>query len=273
MYEAIDIKFKSINIKQYNKESLANFCSKFILDNPFISFDDIYNSNKMMECFMDRINEATRYQKKCILLFGDRGSGKSLLVHGYAHRMGGVVAQIESDKFLRIPFFAKEFIKACFKNIAFNKPLFVYMKNIENMFSCKNQFDFIYDKVASSFKLNVYFIASTNIDLRKLHKDIYNKFQFYQEVKTIETKDKAEFIKFLCDKFDIKINMNIQELNNFVVQNLENFPNRKIYELIKCAINFKKQKVIKNDEPNWVYREGLNLIDLQDAMSGVNPFM
>ena len=274
IYEAIDVKFKSITAQQYkNNEPLIDFCSKFILHTPFISFGDIYNNNKMVDYYLDRINEANRSKKKCILLYGDRGSGKSLLVHAYAKKMGGSVAQINGDEFLKIPFFAKQFVKVCFKNIGFNKPLFVYIKNIENMYSCKNQFDFIYDKVASSFNLNIYFIASTNIDLRNLHKDIYNKFQFFQEVKTIETSKKADFIKFLCEKFDIKLNSSYNELNNFVYQNLDSFPNKKIFELIKNAINIKKQKTLQSDEPNWVYKEGLNLFDLQNALSSINPYL
>ena len=274
LYEAIDTKYKSINPNQFkNNESLIDFCSKFILYNPFITFDDIYNNNNMIDGFMEKLNEARIHQKKCILLYGDRGSGKSLLVHACAQKMGGSVAQIERDQFLKIPFFAREFMKVCFKNIGYNKPLFVYMKNIEYMFSCRNQFDFIYDKVASSFNLNIYFIASTNIDLNRLPKDIYHKFQFFHEVKTVENKNKSDFMRFICDKCDIKLNVNLIEFNNFINQNLDNFPNKKIFELIKCAINIKKQKTMPSDEPNWVYKEGLNLLDLTNALSGINPFL
>ena len=275
LYEGIDNKFKSINASQYKiNESLTDFCYKFILKNAFISFDDIYNNNNMIDRFMEKLNEARIHQKKCILLYGDRGSGKTLLVHGCAHKMGATVAQIEGDQFLKIPFFAKEFAKVCFNNIGINKPLFVYMKNIEYMmFSCRNQFDYIYDKVASSFNLNIYFIASTDFNLQKLPKEIYHKFQFFQEVNTIETKNKADFIRFLCERFDIKLNINLYEMNNFVNQNLDSFPNKKIFELLKCAINIKKQRTIQSDQPNWVYKEGLNLIDLTNALSGTNPFL
>ena len=89
----------------------------------------------------------------------------------------------------------------------------------------------------------------------------------------METKNKAEFLRFICNKCDIKLNVNPNEMNNFIKLNLENFPNKKIFELIKCAINIKKQKTIQSDEPNWVYKEGLNLIDLTDALSGINPFL
>ena len=55
------------------------------------------------------------------------------------------------------------------------------MKNIENMFSSLKQFDFIYDRIASALESSIYFIASTNLDLKKLPKKIYDKFQFFQK--------------------------------------------------------------------------------------------
>jgi len=274
LYDMIDIKYKSINNQTYkNNESLIDFCSQFILSKSFISYSDIYNNNHMIETFTKNMEEANYRQKKCILLYGDRGSGKTLLVHGYARRIGASVAQVEGKDILKIKFFSKEFVKVCFKNIAYNKPLLVYMKNIENMFNCMNQFDFIYDKVASSFKLNIYFIASTNININTLPKVIYNKFQFFQEVKTVETKNKADYLRFICEKIDIKLNINVFELNNFANQYLESFPNKKIFELVKTAINIKKERTIQSDEPNWVYKEGLNLNDFKNAISRVNPYL
>ena len=274
IYESISRKFKSINVNQYNKnDPLDEFCSKFILYKPFISFDDIYNSDNIVENFGEKLAEANRYKKKCILLFGDRGAGKTLLVHAYAQKMGGSVAQIEGDQCLKIPYFAKEFVKVCFKNVDFNRPMFIFVKNIEYMQACTNQFDYIYDKVASSFNLNIYFIASTSINIQKLPRPIYNKFQFFQEVKTIEIKDKADFMMFLCNKFGIKLNANLNELNEFVNNNLDNFPNKKIYELIKCAINLKMENAKKTNETYWVYKEGINLIDLTNALSRINPYL
>ena len=274
-YEAISKKFKLINASQFNpnNDSLTEFCSKFILYNPFISFDDIYNSDNIIESFMEKLAEARRYKKKCILLFGDRGAGKTLLVHAYAKKMGGSVAQIEGDQCFKIPYFAKEFVKICFNNVDFNKPMFIYVRNIEQMQSCTNQFDYIYDKVSSSYNLNIYFIASTSVIIQKLPRIIYDKFQFFQEVKTVETKNKADFMMFLCNKFNIKLNVNSNELNDFVNQNLDNFPNKKIYELIKCSINLKMQKAMKTNETYWVYKEGINLNDLTNALSLINPFL
>lgn len=82
-------------------------------------------------------------------------------------------------------------------------------------------------KLLLLFNLNIYFISFKSINIQKLPRPIYNKFQFFQEVKTIEIKDKADFMMFLCNKFGIKLNVNLTELNDFINSNLDNFPNKK----------------------------------------------
>ena len=274
LYESINKKYKSINPKLYkNNESLIDFCLKLVLINPFISNDDIYDNENMKEIFSNNLMEANYKRKRCILLYGDRGSGKTLLVHGYARKIGACVAQVDDGEILKIQFFAKEFVKVCFKHIPCNKPILVYMKNIENMFSSLKQFDFIYDRIASALESSIYFIASTNLDLKKLPKKIYDKFQFFQEVTTVETKNKSDFLKFICDKVDIKLNASLFDLNSFAYDYLDNFPNKKIYELVKIAIDMKKEKNNQNNEPNWVYKEGLNLDDLKAAVPRINPYL
>ena len=78
---------------------------------------------------------------------------------------------------------------------------------------------------------------------------------------------------FLCNKFGIKLNTNLNELNDFINGNLGNFPNKKIYELIKYAINLKMENAKKTIETYWVYKEGINLIDLTNALSAINPYL
>ena len=273
-YELIDLKYKSINPPPTNsQEVLFEVCSKFILKNPFISFEDIYDKNNMENNLNEIMREANFKQTKCILLYGGKGVGKTLLVHGYAKKIGASVAQLEGTDFLKVPFFAKEFVKVCVKNVAYNKPLFVYIRNIEKMFPCMNQLNFIYDKVASSFKLNIYFIASTTVDLRSLYKNIYDKFQFYLEVKNVEPRNKPEFLRFICDKIGIKLNINLVEYNDFVQNYLGSFTNKKIFEFVKLAINLKKEKTMQNEDPNWIYKEGLNLNDFKNAISNISPYL
>lgn len=272
-YELINTKYKSINLPMTNsKEVLDEICSKFILT-PFIAFDDIFDNGNMKDNFSQIMKGANTRQSKCILLYGGRGVGKTLLVHGYARKIGANVIQLEGTDFLKVPFFAAEFGKICIKNASFNRPLFVYIKNIEQMIPCMNQLNFIYDKVASSFKLNIYFIASTSLDLRSLNKNIYNKFQYYLEVKSVAQKDKPEYLRFICDKIGIKININLIEFNDFVNNYLGCFSNKKIFELIKLAINIKKERTMQNEDPNWIYKEGLNLKDLKNAISNISPYL
>ena len=52
------------------------------------------------------------------------------------------------------------------------------------------------------------------------------------------------------------------------MENLHYFSNRDIFNLIKNAIDIKKQNSPPNDE-NWVYREGLNEEDIMKAFSNV----
>ena len=273
-YELINTKYNSINLPITNsKEILNEVCSKFILTNPFIAFDDIFDKSNMIDIFCQVMKGANARNSKCILLYGGRGVGKTLLVHGYARKTGGSVIQLEGTDFLKIPFFAAEFGKVCVKNTSFNKPLYVYIKNIDKMLPCLNQLNFIYDKIASSFKLNIYFIASTSLELRFFPKNLYTKFQYYLEIKNVAQNNKPEYFRFICDKIGIKLNINLIEFNDFVNNYLGSFSNKKIYELIKLAINIKKERAMQNEDQNWIYKEGLNLIDLKNAISNISPYL
>ena len=106
------------------------------------------------------------------------------MVHALANHLEAKNSQIEGWELFKIPFFSGEFIKACFGSLAF-KPLIIYIKNIEKMSSEMNNFNFIYDKVASSLKLNVYFIASSTINIYNIPKSINDKFQFFQFIKQL----------------------------------------------------------------------------------------
>ena len=201
------------------------------------------------------------------MIYGPHGCGKTLLVHALANKLGARITQIEGVEFFKIPFFSREFIKACFASIQF-KPLIIFVKNIEKMFSSINNFNYIYDKVSSSFHLNVYFFASSSINAYNLPRPIADKFHFFQLVKPIDKNSKGEYIRFICKKIGIEIKMNDKDLNTFAVENLNSFSNEDIFDLIKNAIEFKKKYSPPNDE-NWVYREGLLKDDIFDALSSI----
>ena len=274
VYKIINIRFKPVLFRPYDQnETLIDFCSKYILHKPFISFDDIYDNNSVDESKKVRnslnfyVDQANKTGNKCFLVYGPHGCGKTLTIHALANKLGARIAQIEGIELFKIPFFSRDFIKACFSSINF-KPLIIYMKNIEQMFSTMNNFNFIYDKVSSSFQLNVYFFASSSINAYNLPRQINDKFQFFQLINPVDKKKRSEYIRFISEKIGIAIKINEQELNNFAMEKLNNFSNGDIFDLIRNAIGIKKNNGPPDDE-NWVYREGLYLDDILNALGSV----
>ena len=276
VYKIIPIRFRPAFYKPYENpnDSLINFCSKYILNKPFISFDDIYESissdeiQKLKYTLSSSIVQAKKTGNKCFLIYGPKGCGKTLYVHALANYIGAKIAQIDGIELFKIPFFAREFVKACFWGLQ-NNAIIIYMRNIEQMFSTINNFNYIYDKVSSSYHLNVYFFASSSINRYNLPKQVVDKFQFFQCVKPIDNNHKSDYIRFIGTKIGIEIKVNEQNLNKFVMENLYNFTNEDIFDIIRNAIGIKKQSSPPDDE-NWVYREGLYEDDLYKALGSVN---
>ena len=276
VYKIIPIRFRPAFYKPYENpnDSLINFCSKYILNKPFISFDDIYESissdeiQKLKYTLSSSIVQAKKTGNNCFLIYGPKGCGKTLYVHALANYIGAKIAQIDGIELFKIPFFAREFVKACFWGLQ-NNAIIIYMRNIEQMFSTINNFNYIYDKVSSSYHLNVYFFASSSINRYNLPKQIVDKFQFFQCVKPIDNNHKSDYIRFIGTKIGIEIKVNEKNLSKFVTENLYKFTNEDIFDLIRNAIGIKKQLSPPDDE-NWVYREGLYEDDLYKALGSVN---
>ena len=275
VYKLIPIKFAPVLYRPYDEnESLKDFCGKYILNKPFISFDDIFESSnieenkKMKNIFYYNLEESKKTGNKCFLIFGPEGSGKTLFIHAVANYLGARIAQIEGVELFKIPFFAREYMRACFGEDVQYKPLIVYIKNIEKMFSSINNFNYIYDKVASSYKMNVYLFASSAINVYNLPRQIADKFQYFQCIKPVPKQNKSEFIRFIGAKIGIEIKMDEKSLNEFATEKLTYFSNENIFDLIINAIENKKQYSPPDDE-NWVYKEGLYEDDLVNALKTV----
>ena len=148
------------------------------------------------------------------------------------------------------------------------RPFIIFIKNMEDIFSTINNFNYIYDKVISSYPMRVYFIASSSINVYTLPRVVTDKFKFFQCVKPVEKKYRGEYIKFISNKIGIDIHMNDNELNEFAEESLDSFSNRDIFNMITNAIEIKKKKSPPNDE-NWVYREGLNYNDIMNGMNTI----
>ena len=136
VYKLIPIRFKPVLFRPYeNGEQLIDFCAKYILNKPFISFDDYYEPNSIEESkkakniIYNNFTQGNRYGKKCFLLYGPKGCGKTLLLHALANHLWAKIAQIEGLELFKIPYFSREFVKACYGSMPF-KPLIIYIKDM-----------------------------------------------------------------------------------------------------------------------------------------------
>ena len=207
-----------------------------------------------------------RLKYKNLLLFGPKGSGKTLAVHALANQLKGKVAQLEGIELFKIPNFSLEFMKVAFNHMQ-NKPLIVYIRNIEKMMSNMNNFNFIYDKVCGSKLQDVILIVSSSIQLPK---SVSEKFHYSICIRPCEKSQKANFMKFVAKKLGINLNMSDKDLSGFTYQNLDYFSNEDMFNLIVAAIDLKKNKFGGGEdalEKGW--GDGINMEDLHNAMNNV----
>lgn len=266
MYQIIPLKFKFQKFME--KEPLSEFVKIYMLTEPFITFDDIFDSamdnNKKLKFILpEYFKKSQRMGYKSLLIYGPKGSGKTLAVHALANSFKGKICQIQSQELFKIPYFSKELLKVAFNYMQF-KPTIIYIENMEEYFSNMSNFNFIYDKTTSTHLENYIFIASTSLPLRKIPKEILNMFHYTYCIRSADSSQKYNYIKFISQKIGIKINMTEKELNSFAFQNLKNCSNEDIFNWIVEIINMKKKKYGDNNE-NQVYKEGLDINDLMNC--------
>ena len=274
IYQLIPRRFRPVPYDP--KQNIQEFVKRYVLVDPFMSFDDIYDStideSKGIKSMMiEYFEKSQRRGYKNLLLFGPEGSGKTLAVHALANYLKGKVAQLEGIELFKIENFSLEFVKCAF-NYMPNKPLIIYIRNIEKMFNNMNNFDFIYDKVCSSKLKNAILIASTSILESQLPKEISKKFHYTFCIRPADLKYKHHFIKFIAKKLDLKINFIENELIAFGYENLRNYSNEDIFNLIVKAIDLKKKNYNEGEE-NMVYADGISVNDLKEALNYVKGKM
>ena len=89
-------------------------------------------------------------------------------------------------------------------------------------------------------RINILFIASSSLPLNSLPKQL--KFYYINYINCANQNTKYELFKFLTDKFGIIVNMPKQDLMNFVYQNLRNYSNYDVFQVVKNGFRFEETK-------------------------------
>jgi len=230
------------NFQYQAKSDLAKFAEKFILSRSFVSFNDIFDTtldkNKpTRQALLDIYDRAQRSGYKTLFLYGPNGSGKTLYVHALAAELGAVLGQLDNLQHIKIQYFVKEFARIITEYI--NMPIIVYIKNVDSLSkNALGEILFLHDKF-NTFKKNAIFICSSPFPLQNLPQQL--KFKYIQLINSANQTNKYNLFRFLTNKFGIKISMSDSDLNNFVYQNFRNYSNQDVFQVIKTAMDLRKQ--------------------------------
>ena len=229
---------------QYQKNTdLASYAQKFILNRSFVSFNDIFDTsldqnNPTRKILLDIYDKAQRSGYKTLFLYGPNGSGKTLYVHALAAELGAVLGQLDNLQNIKIQYFVKEFARLISEYV--NRPIIVYIKNVESLSRyALGEILFLHDKF-NTIPKNALFICSSPFPLRTLPQQL--KFKYIHLINSANQMTKPNLFRFLTNKFGINISMSDSDLNNFVYQNFRNYSNQDVFQVIKTAMDLKKQE-------------------------------
>ena len=149
-------------------------------------------------------------------------------MHALAQHIGGIVAQVEGESFLKIKFFVTEFGRICTENV--KRPVLIFIKNDDEIVkNALSELLFLYDKF-NNHKKNLVFIVSSTIPPKNLPKQL--KFTYFQCINCVNQRFKYGLFNFLINKFGINVSsMTEQDLMNFVYQNFRNYSNNDVFQV------------------------------------------
>ena len=230
------------NIEYQKNIELSKFAEKFIISRPFITFNDIYDTSldpnrPTKKGLLDIYDRAQRSGNKSLFLYSPHGSGKTLYVHALANELGAVLGQLDNLQHIKIQYFVKEFARLITEYLT--RPLIIYVKNVDYLI--KNAFGeimFLFDKF-NSYKKNCLFICSSAFPAKNLPSQL--KFNYAYCINSANQRNKYNLFKFMTNKFGIKVSMSDSDLSNFVYQNFKNYSNQDVFQVIKTAMDLKKQ--------------------------------
>ncbi len=216
-----------------NSQSTKEYINQYIIQNNFISFNDIFQGeqeNNLQNYLIHTYNKAIISKNKSLLLYGPNGCGKSISVLALAEYVKANFIQIDNINLFEIEKFSLELSFLCLSN----QPIILYLKNIENFIPVINHLNFIFDKLVNNNKINnkIFVVASTKIKPEKLPKNLCNLFIIFHYVEPLLSKYRVDYVKFLSQNFNIFLNINDENLNKICIENLNNYSNEDIKNLL-----------------------------------------
>ena len=128
-------------------------------------------------------------------------------------------------------------------------------------------FMFLFDKF-SDCKNKVLFICSSTTQLKSLPKELGERFIYSLCIRPTPLNMKFNLFKFIANNSGINLNMSDQEIYN-VTNNLRNYSNGDIFQVIKLANDYKKQN---DDLSNGVTLDYINKA-LQVVPGTITPLL
>lgn len=240
-YRYLSAKFRSINY--VNGQNLSDFARKFMVT-PFFNFDDVFDPQKNYEnLFMSFWGGASSKRNRFVLLYGPKGSGKTLLVHALARKVQAKLVQLEDLRFFNIPFFGKEIHKLL---ESFKEPFILYIKNIEQLVSVSNQIEYFIENL-TVMKTPCLLMCSTQyyptFFLPKFQAYFYNKSLICCGNNAV----KPHFVKFLYDKMGVKYTGEPSQLQQLLCSVPYCYNYEDLFKAVKETVDYQKNKLLIED--------------------------
>ena len=230
------------NIQYKNGYDISKFAENFIITRYFITFNDIIDTSfdpnfSTKETLLNIFSRAQKSGEKTLFLYGPKGSGKTLYVHALANELGAVLGQIDNLQTIKIKYFVREFSKLICDYLT--RPIIVFVKNVDILSKeALGDITFLRDKFCG-YQKSVLFICSSAFPIKNLPPQL--KFKYVHLINSANQANKCNFFKNLTNKFGIKVSMNDNELNDFVIQNFKNYSNRDVFQVIKSTMDIRKR--------------------------------
>ena len=263
--ESIYLKFREIFTfkPKDNSISITHYINQYILETPFITFDDIFDpiqpndNNNLKKYLKETYRKVIISKNKTLLLYGPKGCGKSIAAMAIANEMDAKFIQIDNVNFFSVENFAIELSSLCI----YRQPIILYIKNIESMYPALQKIFYIFDRILlHKTDDKIFIIASSTCKPKQLDKKLYTYFVYLHYIGPFIVKYKKEYIQFICKKVNINLNVSNEELEKLCSGDLKYYSNEDIYKILYVI------RELNENDNNLING---NVINYNDLIKGI----